>query len=158
MLRPTIGTRRRCPWRPETGYTMSRSYSMPPSTSRRPAPIVSGSSVTSGRCCANAAPAAREINTLMRNIRIVYQKSELPFAVDQDGHRAVVDQLDAHHGLEFARGNGQLSRAQFSHDAFIQRAGVLGRRRGIERRTPALANVAIQRELRDDEHGAADVG
>src|SRR5258708_25682196 len=99
---------------------------MPPSMSTRPAPMVSGSSVTSGRCCANAVPAAGEINTLTRNVRIVYQKSELPFAVDQNGHRAVVDQLDAHHGLEFARANGHLSRAQFSHDAFLQRAGLPG--------------------------------
>src|SRR6267142_49803 len=151
MLRPKIGSRRRFPCRPETGYTTSSSYSTPPSRSRRPAPIVSGSSVSSGRCCANALAAAREIITLMRAVRIVNPTSELPFAVDQDGHRAVVDQLDAHHGLEFARGNGQLSRAQFSHDAFVQRAGMFRRGRGVEGPPPALPDVAEQRELRDDQ-------
>src|SRR5215467_3911872 len=83
--------------------------------------------------------------------------SELTFAVDQNGHRAVVDQLDVHHGLEFACGNGELSRTQFSHDAFVELTGPIGRRRCVERGPPAFSNVAVESELRDDKHAAADV-
>src|SRR5438477_4325284 len=131
----------------------SRSYSMPPSKRTRPAPIVSGSWVTSGRCCANALAESRRNRDVMVSVRM----SELTFAVDENRYRSVVDQFNVHHCLELARGHGQLSRPQFSHDALVQCARIRRRRRRIERRTPALPDVAVEGELGDDEHAAADV-
>src|SRR3954471_17673799 len=128
---------------------------MPPSINTRPAPTVSGSWVTSGRCCANALPAARKTITLMTSVLMLL---ELPLAVDQRGHGTGIDQFDAHHGLEFARGNGQLCRTQFSHDAFVQRARFFRGRRRVERRASSLSDVAVERELRHDKDAAADVG
>src|SRR5262245_13736870 len=62
MLAPTTGAWRRSPVSPETGRKMSVPYSRPASISSRPPPIVSGSSVTSGRCCATlSAPCASTI-------------------------------------------------------------------------------------------------
>ncbi len=53
---------------------------------------------------------------------------------------------------------GTLSCPQFSHDAFVQRARLFWRRSRVERRPPPLPDVAIQRELRDDEYATARVG
>src|SRR3954463_12992629 len=161
-LTPTSGNRNRFPRSPETGYAASRAYSTPPSSSRRPAPIVSGSSVTSGRCCADAAPAARTITTMNRKVRIGKAARrclwlKLSLAVDRNGYRPIVDQFDAHHGLEFARDNGQLCRTQFSHDAFVQCARLFRRSCGVERRTSPLTDVSVQGERGDNEHTAARI-
>ena len=78
-------------------------------------------------------------------------------AVEQDGHRAVIDQLDVHHGLKFAGGHRQGRCAQFSHEILIQRASELGWRGTVEGRPASPPHVAIQRELRHHEHSAADV-
>ena len=77
MLTPPIGTRKRSPRKPETGYTASSSYSTPPSTSTRPAPMVSGSSVRSGRCWATALPAPSTKIRLAKSIRIFGQNCRL---------------------------------------------------------------------------------
>ncbi len=46
----SVGTRQRLPSRPDAGYCWSEAKSMPASSSTLPAPMGSGSSVTSGRC------------------------------------------------------------------------------------------------------------
>ena len=54
MLAPNEARRAMSPLRPFTKLDCSESSENPPSRRTRPAPIVSGSSVTSGRCCACA--------------------------------------------------------------------------------------------------------
>src|SRR5215510_12196101 len=77
--------------------------------------------------------------------------SELSCAVDEHGYWSIVDQLDAHHRLELAGGHGHLGRLQFSHDCLIQRPRELRRRGLIERRSPSLPHISVERELRDDQ-------
>jgi hypothetical protein len=56
-LMPRLGNRTRFPSSPDNGKKTPRNASKPPSIRIRPAPTVSGSSVTSGRCCACATDA-----------------------------------------------------------------------------------------------------
>jgi hypothetical protein len=78
-------------------------------------------------------------------------------AVDEHGHRSVIDQLDVHHRLESAGRHWHTSCLQFSHDCLVQRPRRLRRRRLVERRPSSLAHVAVERELRDDQHAASGV-
>src|SRR5687768_8487557 len=154
-LIPISGNRRRLPVSPEAGYSTSRWKSIPPSIRIRPAPTVSGSSVTSGLCCAEVRAGTRSRRRVTTNRRIVF--SESAGAVDQDGHWTIVDELDAHHGLELAGGHRQGNCPQFSHEIFVERTRQVGWSGGIERRASALAHVAVQRELRDDQNRTASV-
>src|SRR5262245_36265065 len=83
--------------------------------------------------------------------------SELSPAVEEHRDGPVVDQLDMQHRMELASGNHERGRAQFSHDALVGRSRHLGWSGLVERRTAALADVPVQSELRDDEHGPPDV-
>ena len=60
-------------------------------------------------------------------------------AVEKNRDRAVVDELDVHHGLELAGGDRAARWPQFSHDIFVERARICGGAAGVERRPPALA-------------------
>src|SRR5215211_182314 len=67
--------------------------------------------------------------------------------LEQERHRAVVDQLDLHQGAEHAT-----RRPQPFADLFVERLGVL-RAGGVDVGRPvALAAVAVERELRDAQH------
>src|SRR5919112_247788 len=62
-----------------------------------------------------------------------------------------------HHRLELAGLDGESGRAQFSHEFLVVRARDLGSGGGIERGTTTLADVAVQRELRNDEERSTDL-
>src|SRR3954469_11243273 len=66
--------------------------------------------------------------------------------LDQQGHRAVVDQLDLHERAEHPA-----VRAEALAHPPVERLGVLGPRRGDVRGAVALARVAVERELGDAE-------
>jgi hypothetical protein len=77
--------------------------------------------------------------------------------VQQDRYGAIVDQLNYHMRLEDTGFNPNAESAQASNEFFIKSIGVL-RWRGLDVRRPAAAaRVSIQRELRDDERGTANL-
>ena len=79
--------------------------------------------------------------------------------LEEDGDRAVVDELDGHVGAEAAGGDRRRrARAARRHHGVDERLGLLGPRGGDPRRAPAPAGVAVERELADHQHLAADVG
>src|SRR5436190_11807880 len=110
MLAPNKPRREMSPLRPLTKLDCSESSEKPPSSRTRPAPIVSGSSVTSGRCCAYAFPLI--ITQITKSIDFRFQILDLAVfimlsprspaapAVQKHCHRAIVDQLDGHVGLK----------------------------------------------------------
>src|SRR5262245_64691279 len=109
----------------------------------RPAPIGSGSSVSSGRCCAIAASGTHTMNETTATIRSIGLLSspalpappaplELFAAVEKQRDGAVVDQRYLHRCLEFARRHRQPARLQLSYDFFVQRPRDIGRRRMVE--------------------------
>ena len=71
-----------------------------------PEPTVSGSSVTSGRCCAKpglvVASRMMKMATVLSLIEPLSVESKQPAAVEQHRDRAVVEQIDLHVGLEDA--------------------------------------------------------
>jgi hypothetical protein len=76
---------------------------------------------------------------------------------EDERHRAVVDQLDGHARTEGTRLDPDAEVAERFGEALVQRLGDL-RARGVrERGAVALRGVGDQRELADDEGGAADV-
>src|SRR5215217_7914493 len=120
--------------------------SMPASMSMRPAPIVSGSSVTSGRCWANAvvrqssntstATASRieVINSLIpvdgcrRLVGTAYRRgSELSPAIQQKSDWSIVHERDLHRCLKLAGADIQPVRSQLAYDIFVE--GTRNRRR-----------------------------
>ena len=78
--------------------------------------------------------------------------------LQQDRHRPVVDQLDVHVGAEDAGLDRHALGAQRLDERLVDRLAVLGRRGVGEARPVALAGVGVERELRDGQHLAADVG
>src|SRR5690242_15644220 len=110
---------------------------MPASTSRRPAPIVSGSSVCSGRCCATAGTLQTSSASANTSLRIIGLKRLS--TIEKNGYRAVVDERDLHHRLELARLYAQPTGFQFSHDIFIECPRNLRRRRRGKGWTTAVA-------------------
>src|SRR5262245_52998804 len=104
---------------------------MPASTSTRPAPIGSGSSVMSGRCCAPAGtltpsdahrtPSAT--HTRARTVGLVMGSSEGTATVEQNRDRPVVDEMHLHRGLKDTRLDAQALIAQPAHDVVEQSAG-----------------------------------
>src|ERR671911_945743 len=83
-------------------------------------------------------------------------KPNIPSGLDEEGHRPVVDQLDLHVGCKLARGDGCAEIAQGLRERLDQALRLLGGRGGGPRRAPAAPGVAVERELADDEGGAAD--
>ena len=79
--------------------------------------------------------------------------------IENDSDGAVVDEFDVHHGGETAFGDLEgRGGAELRHEIVVETLGVGGRHGVGETRARAFAGVAIERELRDDEDGAGDVG
>src|SRR5207249_7427712 len=98
---PTVGRRHRSPFSPDTGYSWFLPKSIPLSSSTRPAPIGSGSSVTSGRCCA-AAVVERAMRTDASQNERNTSTLEFLSAVEQQRDGSLVDERDLHGRLEFS--------------------------------------------------------
>ena len=77
--------------------------------------------------------------------------------VENDGHRAVVDELDLHPRAEDARLHADALSAQAVDDTCDQRLRDLRRCRLREARPVALPRVPVERELADEERLAAGV-
>lgn len=75
--------------------------------------------------------------------------------VENQGHGAVVDQLDPHPGAEAAALHVAAASAQLGDQAVDQRSGQLRRRRPDERRPAAAMEIAEQGELRDHQHASS---
>src|SRR5229473_6042459 len=79
------------------------------------------------------------------------------FAVENQGYGSVIDQFDLHHGPKSAR----LGRNPMSLDGIDK--GLVKRNGGFrwssidKAGTPALAAIAIERELADDQDRASDL-
>jgi hypothetical protein len=78
--------------------------------------------------------------------------------VEQQGDRAVVDQLDLHLGAEAAAFDLAAAGAEPRDQQLDERPGALGRRRAGERRPASPLHRSEQRELRDDQQAAAGGG
>jgi Zn-dependent protease len=78
--------------------------------------------------------------------------------VEHQGDRTVVDQLDRHRGAEAAALDAHAQLAQPLGQALDDRGRVLGARRAGERRPASALGRSEQRELRDQQDGAARVG
>lgn len=79
------------------------------------------------------------------------------FTVHNYCHRPFVDQFDAHHRPEAAGRRGHAAGTHGIDKRGIKRHGD-GRRGGLDEAGPtALAAVAVQRELADNQHAAADL-
>src|SRR5262245_16301481 len=98
----------------------------------RPLPTVSGSSVTSGRCCAIAGAAAPISSSVLNTARpsldtcciltvSLIVNLELLAAVEQQRNRAIVDQLDLHVRLEYAGLDRHSRAAQLADGVFVER-------------------------------------
>ncbi len=72
--------------------------------------------------------------------------------VKEQGHRAVIDELDLHHGPEDPGGHGESSRGNPLDEATIEAVGLGRLRRVDEAGPPAGSTVTEQGELADDEH------
>jgi ribosomal protein S18 acetylase RimI-like enzyme len=77
--------------------------------------------------------------------------------IEDDRDWAVVDELDLHLRAEDARLDADAEIAQRLRNALDERIGVLGRRRGREARSVALAGLSEERELADDERFAVGI-
>ena len=77
--------------------------------------------------------------------------------VEDEGDRAVVDALDAHVGAEAAALHVGAEALELGADGVVERLAHRARRGGLPGGPAALARVAVQRELADDQHGRADV-
>ena len=81
----------------------------------------------------------------------------LRLEVEDDRHRAVVDQLDLHLRAEDARLHADAFRAERLDEALDERLRLRARRRVGEARPVALSRVGEQRELAHDQRLAARV-
>src|SRR5690606_4527538 len=79
--------------------------------------------------------------------------------VEDDGHGAVIDQGDLHHGTEFAAGDAAAAERGFElHEkTAVERLRHVGRSGVIEGGAGALAGAGVQGELADDEGVAMEV-
>src|SRR4026208_2014266 len=107
MLMPSVAMCVISPSMPLAKFFWLLSNETPPSSSTRPAPIVSGSSVTSGRCCACTLVVMPSNRADKMKYRIVISMnrppgSPSPPAVEKNRDRAVVGQLHFHMRLELA--------------------------------------------------------
>src|SRR5262249_24800121 len=85
-----------------------------------------------------------------------HPKPSIPSGFDEEGHRAVVHELDLHMGCKFAAGDGRPEVAQRPGEGLDQPPRPVGRPGGGPRGATAGAGVAGARELADDEGTAAD--
>src|SRR5688500_4234362 len=101
--------------------------------------------ICSGEAWAALVSASRTTRTLEPTARV---------QEDRDG--AVVDEIHFHHGAEAAGGDlGDAGGARLGDHRLVEALGLL-RLEGVdEGRAPALARVAVEGELRDDEEAAA---
>jgi hypothetical protein len=83
--------------------------------------------------------------------------SESFSAIQQQRHRAVVQQSDVHMSLKGACFDRQGLTSQISGYTLIQRVRFLRPSGFNETRTSAFAAVTVQRELADEQNGAADI-
>jgi hypothetical protein len=81
----------------------------------------------------------------------------LLFGVEENCYGAVVDQLHLHMRLKNAGFDPNRERAQASNEFFVQPVGFFGRRGLDVGRPAATACVSIERELRNDKRGGADL-
>jgi len=77
--------------------------------------------------------------------------------IQKDRHWALVHQFHLHHFLEAAGFAVQAGGANLFYEEFVELARLFGRRGGIEGWALASSHVAVERELRDRQHAAADV-
>src|SRR6202034_7881 len=90
-------------------------------------------------------------------IRSDARRSEKFIGIEQDGDGAIVHEIDGHMRLENSGGHGDFQRFERAHELAITRLALF-RRSGAQKTRAALsAGVAIQSELRNYQHGAADV-
>src|SRR5215211_2349636 len=88
----------------------------------------------------------------------IVQPLELPVAdVEDDRHRAVVDELDLHPRAEDAGLDGDSQMTERAAEAFVDRLRLLRTSRARERGAVSPRGVGDERELADDEGGAAGV-
>src|SRR5690349_22218808 len=80
-----------------------------------------------------------------------------PSSFEPQRDRSVVHKLDVHHRAEFAGLNAESCLAESPHKLLVQWNRHF-RPRGVDEAwTTALPCVAVQRELRHDQHAAANV-
>src|SRR5271154_236820 len=77
--------------------------------------------------------------------------------IEQDGDRAVVHKLEGHMRLKYSGFDAQVQRLQRAHKFLVACLALVGRSRLQETWTPLAARVAVQRELRYGQYGAARV-
>ncbi len=77
--------------------------------------------------------------------------------VQQDGHRALVDEFYLHHFLKTPGFADESRGKHLDYEELIELTCFFCRRSGIERRAIAAPDVGIKCELRDGQHAAADV-
>src|SRR5436190_5580920 len=83
-------------------------------------------------------------------------KPNIPSVLDEERDGTVIDQLDLHSGCKLPGGDGCSEIAEGLRERGDETFGLLGGRGGRPRRAPAAPGVAVERELADDEGGAAD--
>src|SRR5436190_8625529 len=83
-------------------------------------------------------------------------KPNIPSGLDEERDGTVIDQLDLHSGCKLPGGDGCSEISQGLRERVDETLGLLGGRGGRPRRAPAAPGVAVERELADDEGGAAD--
>jgi hypothetical protein len=79
------------------------------------------------------------------------------FRVEHERDRAVVHEIDDHVGAELPRLDAHSGRFDVALKLIEPWNRLVGGRRGVERRPPPLANISVERELRDEQHLTADL-
>ena len=83
---------------------------------------------------------------------------ELFPTIQHKRHRPPVYEVDVHHRAEAASFDVRAAGAKLRDELFVEGLGNLWRRGFVERGTPALPAVAVERELRDDQQRASCIG
>src|SRR6266478_1256750 len=78
-------------------------------------------------------------------------------ALNQQRHRAVVDERNGHRRLEDSGFNTHYGAPRHGDEMFVKRTRLLGRGGGVETGAASLAAIAVERELRDDEQRTSGV-
>ena len=86
-----------------------------------------------------------------------HPRSEQLLRVEEDGHRAIVEEFDLHVLLEASGFAGESGGADLADEMFVERASDVRRSRRIERWALSAADVPEESKLRDGEHAAPDI-
>src|SRR5512145_352572 len=121
-----------------------------------PGPTVSGSSVTSGRCCARSQDdESRTKANVAADVNLI--RSEPPLTVEQDRDGTVVDERHVHVCLEHAGFDDEAAAPQLADEILVKSLRDMRRGRAVERRPASLPAVCAEGELGHDEHRAIAV-